>query len=521
MQDKDASTPSRSKKARKKKTTASSRTTGKLTSKKQSVRTSKKKKQATGRKKSTAKKPDNSRVASTSWKSSEIGSQSSSIDRKPLAAITARSSTRDFPVSFLWGCATAPTQVDGGDVNSDWYHWCLEKNKIADGSSCLTACEHWQHYEEDFTLMQQMGMQTYRLGTDWSRFQGEAGAPFDMAALHHFRQILQSLLDKNITPLITLNHFSIPQWWLRKGGWTREENLTEYYEFVDFLIEGVGDLVHLYITHNEPNVYALFAYLKGLWPPGKSGLTGLRAHNRVLRHIVMAHFHTYDRIREIHAKHAWQSPEISIAKHIRVMDPKKPEGALDVDRTAEAERRFNLIFTDCIQSGRLLGPLGRDEKIHDGDAWDYYGLNYYSRDTISFNWRDPGSLFIHVETNKEALHNDLGWEIYPEGIYRILKDIYERYGKPIRITENGIADVNDSKRSDFINNHLIQVKRAMDEGVPVLAYYHWSFMDNFEWHEGYTARFGLVHVDYETQKRTLRDSGKMYRKIIQTGRLPV
>ncbi|MCB1310201.1 MAG: family 1 glycosylhydrolase [Leptospiraceae bacterium] len=425
-----------------------------------------------------------------------------------------------FPAGFLWGAATAATHVDGGDVNSDWYHWCQMPGKIKDGSSCFTACEHWTRYEEDFKIMKKLGLKTYRLGVDWSRFQHAPGAPFDRQALDHFRGMLSSLVSKRIRPLLTLNHFSIPQWWLEKGGWTVEENLKEFYDFIEFIVPGVGDLASDYITFNEPNVYAVMGYLLGDWPPGEKGLGGYLNSLKTQRHMLMAHFKLYDYIRETHAQKNWAAPQISIAKHMRVMDPANPENPLDLDRCREADYRFNRAFPDSIQEGRLLTPFGKGEKVHDGNAWDFFGLNYYTRDMISFSLWNIGSLFIKQEFKPDAPKNDLGWEIYPEGLYRLVRDVHERYGLPIRITENGVADGDDHLRGDYIKSHLTELHRAMQDGARVDAYYHWSFCDNFEWAEGYSARFGLVQMDYDSQKRILRPSADLYARIVRSGVVP-
>ncbi len=368
--------------------------------------------------------------------------------------------------------------------------------------------------------MRELGLNAYRFGVDWSRFQPEEGAPFDTAALDHVREMIASLRRKGIRPLLTLHHFTLPQWWLAKGGFEREENLAEFYAYARFIVEGLGDIVDEYITINEPNVYAFLSYLYGEWPPAKSGLSGYAASIRVQRSLVMAHFYLYDLIHETHARRNWKSPKVSIAKHMRISDPKNAARRLDVDRANSADYRMNRLVSDCIHSGRLLPPLGSGEQLHEGRAWDFFGLNYYTRDLVSFKLWKPQTLFIEVETNPRGPKNDLGWEIYPEGLYRILKDLHSRYGLPIRITENGTADAADTFRGRYIVDHLNAVRRAMNEGVNVEGYYHWSFLDNFEWAEGYTARFGLVEVDFVTQARRVRDSARLYSEIARSGKLP-
>ncbi len=421
----------------------------------------------------------------------------------------------EFPADFLWGAATSATQIDGGDRASDWFAHCEKKGKILDGSSSVTACDHWNRYESDYVLMQDLGLNAYRFGVDWSRFQAEADAPFDLAALEHVRGMLASLRRKKIAPLLTLFHFALPQWWAARGGFEKEENLPDFLRFCEFIVNGLGDLVSDYITINEPNVYALLSYVDGKWPPAKSGLTGYIQSMRVQRNLLIAHFKLYDMIRETHARRGYQTPRVSIAKHLRVMDPQNPASRLDQDRTLSAARRFNWLFCDCVQSGRLLGPLGRDEKAHDGAAWDFIGVNYYTRDLVGFSVKALGRLCIDVQTKPDSEKNDLGWEIYPEGLLRLLSDVHERYHQPIRITENGLADAADARRGRFIREHLRAVRRALAAGIRVEGYYHWSLLDNFEWSEGYTAAFGLIAVDFATQQRTLRASARDYAAIIR------
>ena len=425
-----------------------------------------------------------------------------------------------FSRDFLFGTATAATQIDGGDTASDWYHWSSQQSRILDGKSCAVACDHWNRHEADFKLMQKLGVNAYRLGLDWSRFEPRPGER-NTAALDHVRKMLGSLKRKRIRPLLTLSHFATPQWWLDRGGWTKEENIGDFLRFVEWIVPEIGDLVSEYVTFNEPNVYALFGYMDGRWPPGHSGIRGYFESQAVLRNQLLTHFKVYDYLHGTHARKGWKSPSVGIAKHCRVFDAIDPESALDRDRKHEAEKRFNLVFPDGIQTGRLPKPLGNNERVHDGAAWDFFGLNYYSRTLVGFSLFTPQMLFIKTLPNgkPDAPTNDLGWELYPEGMTRLLKDMYHRYRMPIRITENGIAARDDTMRVDFLKSHLTAVHRAMEDGVPVEGYYHWSLMDNFEWAEGYEPRFGLIGVDFETQKRTIKPSGKEYAKIIRSGRV--
>lgn len=456
--------------------------------------------------------------AKTQTKPKEAAPQPRARSRTKAAA--SRQTERDFPTDFLWGAATSATQIDGGDENTDWLRFSQEPGRIADSSTPLEACDHWNRYADDYRLLRDLGCNAYRLGVDWSRFQAAPDAELNQAALEHLRGMLQNLRDLGIRPLLTLHHFTLPQWVQAAGGFTRAETADAFLKFVQFIAEGAGDLVSEYVTFNEPNVYAMQGYVQGVWPPGKRGLSGYLDSMKVQRRMLLAHFRAYDAIREIHGRRNYAAPQIGIAKHMRVFDPVDPNNRLDVDRRNSADFRFNRLFSDCVQSGRLLQPLGRGEQVHDGRAWDFFGLNYYTRDLVAFSLRKPGSLFIDLQTKADAPKNDLGWEIYPEGLYRLLVDVHQRYGLPVRVTENGIADADDDQRPAFLHAHLAALARALRKGVRVDGYYHWSLLDNFEWAEGYTARFGLARVDFTSQARSLRPSAELYRRIILEGRLP-
>ena len=477
------------------------------------------KKSATPRK--SAKKAASKKATKKSagaGKARVVSKKSAGSNRKSSGSASAAPSyLRVFPRTFLWGTATSATQVDGGDLHSDWAHFSQKSGNIADGKDCLTTCDHWNRYEEDFKLMKSMGFNAYRLGVDWSRMEPRPGEN-DHAALNHFRGMLESLNKKGIRPLLTLNHFAVPQWWLERGGWAQEKNLQAFMDFASYIVENTGDLVSEYTTINEPNVYSMFSYMEGLWPPGISGLSGYFKAMKVLRNMALAQGKLYDMIHETHARKGFASPSVGMAKHVRIFDPARPDNRMDRDRAAEAEYRFNLMWTDSIHDGRLQGSLGKNEKFHDGPCWDFIGLNYYTRDKIRFSLTAFARLFIEQDPVGDVPTNDLGWEIYPEGLYRVIHEFHERYRLPVRITENGLANAADSKREHFLVSHIQQIARCLEEGIPVEGYYHWSFLDNFEWAEGYTARFGLVDVDFQSQQRTIRNSGSAYKKMIAQAR---
>lgn len=410
---------------------------------------------------------------------------------------------------FLLGTATAALQIEGGDRTNNWYRWCEMEGKIKDGSHCLRANDHYNRVEEDISLMKEMHNDTYRLGLEWSRIEPEPGQ-WSQEGLDHYRRELELLLAAGITPLVTLHHFSHPLWFEDLGGWKSPKSSELFRRFTHTVVEHLGDLVQDWITINEPNVYAMGCYLTGEWPPGKKSIP---SYFRVLRHMVLGHILAYKEIHSLREARGFPGEtRVGVANHIRVFDPE------DNNRARRAARRLDYLFHTIVVQGMVEGkislPIGRGSyPLGKGFYMDFFGLNYYSRDIVAFSLKDPGLLFAQLRTDTKLPKNDLGWDIYPEGLYQICKEYHAKYQVPIYITENGICDADDDQRPQYIYDHLAQVARLRSEGIPVERYYHWTLMDNFEWAEGESAPFGLIHCDFETQQRTIRRSGEFYGEI--------
>ena len=414
----------------------------------------------------------------------------------------------ELGADFLMGTATASLQIEGGDTNNNWYRWC-EEGKIKDGSHCIRANDHYNRVEQDIALMQELNNDTYRLGLEWSRIEPSSGQ-WDQAGLDHYRRELTLLQEAGIRPLVTLHHFSHPLWLEDMGGWENPKVVEYFVRYTRKVVEYLGDLVQDWITINEPNVFALTSYLTGEWPPGK---TSIPAYLRVLKNMVKAHILAYREIHSLRQTHNFPGQTlVGVANHIRVFDPE------DNARARRVARWLDYMFHDIVITGMVEGklslPMGRNNHpLGKGFYMDFFGLNYYSRDIIAFKLSNPGMLFGELKTDPGLAKNDLGWDIYPKGLYRLCKKYHQKYQVPIFITENGICDADDDQRSQYIIDHLAQVAKLRQEGIPVQRYYHWTLMDNFEWVEGESARFGLIHCDFETQQRTIRDSGRLYAKI--------
>jgi beta-glucosidase len=411
-----------------------------------------------------------------------------------------------LPDNFLMGAATAATQIEGGDTNNNWYDWCM-KGKIKDGTSCVRADDHWNRVEEDIELMGQLNFKVYRMGLEWSRIEPENGS-FDETAIDHYRKEIKLLVANGIKPLVTLHHFSNPLWFASEGDFEKSTSVKYFERYTRYVVEKLGDLVGEYITINEPNVYMANGYYFASWPPGKKNF---RLSMKVCRNMTLCHIAAYRAIHEIREKRGFTGRTmVGVANHLRVFDPfsKNP-----LDFIAAKIMRF--IFQDAIiksmAGGVLVPPIGFGAPLGRGRFYDFIGINYYTRSGVHFK----GFKDDTIPGNQQ---NDLGWEIYPEGLSRLCRHYYKKYRAPIWITENGTCDASDSFRAKYIYTHLREVAKLCKEGIPVERYYHWTLMDNFEWLEGESARFGLIEVDYKTQKRMIRESGKFYGELCKTNK---
>lgn len=410
-----------------------------------------------------------------------------------------------FPRDFLWGSATAAHQVEGNNTNADWWDWeqaghCKNSQRSGD------ACDQYRRFRDDFALLRQLHHNAHRLSVEWARIEPQPGE-FDPAALDHYRAVLGTLRDVGIEPVVTLHHFTNPRWLASRGGWASPEVVSLFERYVDHIVEALGDLAELWVTINEPNFFATAAYLQGQFPPGQSNPITLA---RVVGNLVRAHGRAYQ---AIHQRRP--AARVGVAHHWRLFDPYRP---VPGDRLVASLRDalFNRAFPRALADGVLSFPFGYGQVIPEArDSQDFFGLNYYTREFDAFDPGRPLDLFAR-EVVTDAPRDACGAEIYPEGFERVLCEA-AGYGKPILVTENGVADQDDELRPAFLVDHLLALHRAMRSGVPVLGYLHWTSLDNFEWVEGFNLRFGLIHVDFATQERRVKPSGRLYAEICRTG----
>jgi beta-glucosidase len=358
--------------------------------------------------------------------------------------------------------------------------------------------------------MHELNQNSHRLSLEWSRIEPSEGK-FDQKAIDHYRDVLETLHKYKIEPLLTIHHFTNPQWLRAKGAWETGAVLRYFERFTDLVAREYGDLVRYWVTINEPMVYSVMGYVLCAWPPAQKNLVKAFAS---AANMMRAHASAYE---ILHTK-AKLKPMVGIAHNIRIFDPANPNSWLDQKIASLQDYIFNEVIILALTEGKLYLPLGTDEIPGAKNSMDFIGINYYSRDLVEFDITAPGLLFGKNFPPPGAELNLFGWEVYAEGLYRLCKRM-SKYGKPILITENGIPDDTDEQRPRVLLDHLEAVHKAISEGVDVQGYFHWSFIDNFEWAEGYRTPFGLVEVDLQNQKRTVKDSGKLYSEICKTGKI--
>lgn len=414
-----------------------------------------------------------------------------------------------FPDGFLWGTATAAHQNEGHNTNNDFWAWEQDPAHIADGTHSGAAADWWERAEEDFDRAAAMGHNTLRLSLEWSRLEPEPGR-WDETAFERYRQMLDGLRQRKLEPMVTLHHFTNPRWLAERGGWLAPTTVEAFVRFAGEAVDRLGDLCRLWCTINEPMVYAFNAYLSGIWSPGRKSLPETL---RVATNMARAHAAA---ARLIHQRQA--DGRVGLAKHMPVFDP-ATDAWLDRRVAGWQDSLFNRQILEAVNDGRLswlLRLFGGSGAITGGaNGNDFLGINYYGRYQVAFDPKAAGTLFGRHIVDPAAERWHAPWpdrEVYAHGLYRCLKRL-ARYRKPIYVTENGLDDAGDTRRPGFLLTHLAAVQRAIREGVDVRGFYHWTLVDNYEWVEGWTTRFGLIALDPATQQRTARRSAELYARI--------
>ncbi len=423
----------------------------------------------------------------------------------------------DFPKGFLWGAATSSHQVEGANTKNDWWQW-EQAGRVKEKSQ--DACRQFELFRNDFDIAKSLHHNAHRLSIEWSRVEPEAGR-WDEAAIGHYQEALRALRVRGLEPIVTLHHFTNPVWFSKLGGWKSDECIYHFERFANKMATTFKDQVRFWLTINEPLVYIYLGYIIGEWPPGERSP---RSALKVFRNFLLAHQRAYQVIHEVYAKQAKMKPMVSFAQHIAYHTPCSPWSLRDRFSTFMRHIFFTRLPFEALMRGYLFFPGLFCEKLPLKKSLDFIGINYYTREFVHFDklkfpeiFGDVCSLIHHRDIAKR---DDMGWESYPEGLYRTLHEV-KRFHLPIMITENGTCPSDDKDRWDFIRLHLALVKKAIDEGVNVMGYLYWSLLDNFEWARGFGPRFGLVEVDYATQERKIRESAKKYGEVCLTNSLNI
>jgi beta-glucosidase len=348
-------------------------------------------------------------------------------------------------------------------------------------------------------------MNALRLSVAWSRVEPRPGA-FDDAALERYGEMLQGLQARGIEPMVTLHHFTNPRWLIERGGWEAAETIPLFANFVRRAVEALGQYCDLWCTINEPTVYGYMGYLDGAFPPGKSDF---RATMRVIRHLLAGHAAAYQEIHKLQP-----DARVGLAHNMRVFDPANPRSLLDRRVARMVDGTFNQAVLTALTRGRWPLPLGFGLVWKLRRTLDWIGLNYYTRDLVAFDRAQRRELFsqrLHAG-DAELLDGDYG-EFYPEGMFRCIRRL-ARLGLPIYVTENGIPDDDDDQRPRYLLTHLHQMWQAIQRNYPVMGYYHWPLVDNFEWAEGWALRFGLIELGSRGGRKP-RHSARLYADVIQ------
>jgi beta-glucosidase len=434
-----------------------------------------------------------------------------------------------FPSGFAWGAATAAYQVEGawnegGKGESIWDRFCHTPGHIAGGDTGDVACDHYHRYLADVQLMQALGLNAYRFSISWPRVLPNGRGPANPAGLDFYERLVDALLAAGIQPFITLYHWDLPQALQDLGGWGNRDMAFWFRDYADLLSRRLGDRARHWITHNEPWVAAFVGHCFGEHAPGVRDL-GLAL--RASHHLLLSHGLALEPLR----RNGGLATKAGIALNLYPGHPASDRAA-DEAATARCDGWFNRWFLDPLFRGSypedmldLYGehapePAARDLKLI-AQPLDFLGVNYYLRHVCRAGGADD---FLNVGfAHPAGEYTTMGWEVYPPGLYEILERLHREYGvQSLYVTENGAAfadepdvdgQISDVRREAYLREHLLQAHRAIAAGIPLHGYFAWSLLDNFEWSFGYTQRFGLVRVDFGTQARTIKQSGRWYAQV--------
>ena len=410
-----------------------------------------------------------------------------------------------FPHNFFFGAATASHQVEGYG-NNDWTEWeKANAERLAkeakehppvggwpdyilhsypsplDPQNYISgkACDSYYRFKEDFDIAKQLGHNAHRLSLSWSKIEPREGV-FDQKEIEHYKEKIQALRERGMEPFVTLYHWPVPLWFRDKGGWEAADAIEQFQTYVARVAESLNHHITYWLVINEPEVYVFNGYFRGHWPPM---MKSIRRTMRVFLKLARAHRAAFRTIKQY-------NPNARVGSAKNNNHFKSLGGPINAALKFFADRLWNDSWFWFIKN-----------------QYDFIGLNYYFHSSIDWGFNK----------NPNKVISDVGWEIDPRGLYDVLRDL-KKYNKPIFITENGVADIRDAYRADFIEQHLVWAQKAIEDGVPLLGYFYWTLLDNFEWSKGFWPRFGLVEIDYKTLERKIRPSAWKFKEIIDNAK---
>ncbi|MGP3971034.1 GH1 family beta-glucosidase [Streptomyces sp. 6N223] len=453
-----------------------------------------------------------------------------------------------FPDGFAWGTATASYQIEGavaedGRAPSVWDTFAHTPGKVQAGDTGDVACDHYHRYPEDIALLAELGVTHYRFSLAWPRVQPTGRGRLNPGGVDFYSRVVDGLLERGITPWVTLFHWDLPQALEDAGGWPSRDTALRFAEYAAAIHERLGDRVRDWTTHNEPWCAAFLGYADGHHAPGR---TDAGDAVRAAHHLLLGHGLAVGALREQGARH------LGITLNLYPVDAASASEA-DADAARRIDGLMNRLFLDPVLRGSYpddvlkdltsVTDAGHAGHVRDGDLaaigapLDFLGVNYYSRHVVRAgtarpgrpsHW--PGAEDVEFVRRPGVPVTEMGWAIDPEGLYEMLTRVTREYGpRPVYVTENGAAfddrvaedgTIRDEARRAYLDSHFRAAHRALADGVDLRGYFVWSLMDNFEWAHGYSKRFGLVHVDFATQRRTMKDSGRWFAAVTRANGLP-
>ena len=438
-----------------------------------------------------------------------------------------------FPSDFLWGVSTSAGQVEGavdedGRGPSIWDTFAAEPGRIAGRATPALTCDWYHRYHEDFSLMRELGIRNCRISLSWSRVIPDGAGAINEKGLAFYEKLIDDMLSQGIQPLVTLYHWDLPAGLQPSGGWAARETVDAFARFTQTVVQRLGDRVKRWVTINEPWSIAALGYIEGAHAPGDHDLS---AALQVMHNLLLAHGRAVSILHSLGSS----GTEVGIAHNLEWVIPASDRNE-DIAAAARRDGAVNRWFLDPLLRrsypedmiewyGDAMPSVPADDLSTISEPMDFLGVDYYSRAVIA---NDPVGGFLQTKLVSYPFvpHAEIPvWEINPEGLYRSLRRLHKDYGAPqIIVTGNGTAlpdrpgddgAVHDPARIEFIRRHIAAVWQAIEEGIDVRGYFIWSILDNFEWDLGFTKRFGLTYVDFETQKRILKDSARWYASIIR------